>query len=71
VSTTEGAFQLANTQPISPVPLGIVFKKGSPWMGKFKAALQKIEADGAYQQVLSKHGLQSGSYQPVTINAGS
>jgi polar amino acid transport system substrate-binding protein len=63
-------FEVANAKPISPVPLGIVFKKGSPWRDKFKSALQKIQRNGSYDRVLKKYGLQSGAYKPVTINAG-
>jgi polar amino acid transport system substrate-binding protein len=63
-------FEVANAKPISPVPLGIVFKKNSPWRDKFKSALQKIQADGTYDKVLKKYNLRSGAYRPVTVNAG-
>jgi polar amino acid transport system substrate-binding protein len=63
-------FEVANAKPIDPVPLGIVFKKGSPWRDKFKTALQKLQRDGTYDRILKKYNLQSGAYRPVTINAG-
>jgi polar amino acid transport system substrate-binding protein len=63
-------YEVANAKPISPVPLGIVFKKDSPWRDKFKSALQKIQANGTYDKVLKKHNLSSGALRPVTINAG-
>ncbi len=63
-------YEVANAKPIDPVPLGIVFKKGSPWRDKFKSALQKIQADGSYDKVLAKYKLTSGAYRPVTVNAG-
>ena len=63
-------YEVANAKPIDPVPLGIVFKKGSPWRDKFKSALQKIQADGSYEKVLAKYQLTSGAYRPVTVNAG-
>lgn len=63
-------FQVANARPIEPVPLGIVFKKGSPWRDKFKAALVRLQRNGTYNRILKKYNLQSGAYRPVTINAG-
>jgi polar amino acid transport system substrate-binding protein len=73
-NTTKGAaarqFELANAKPIDPVPLGIVFKKGSSWRDRFKTALQKLQRDGTYDRILRKYSLSSGAYRPVTINAG-
>jgi polar amino acid transport system substrate-binding protein len=63
-------FEVGNAKPLFPVPLGIVFKKGSPWRDKFKSALQKLQRDGTYDRILKKYNLQSGAYRPVTINAG-
>jgi polar amino acid transport system substrate-binding protein len=73
-NTTTGAagrqFEVGNAKPLFPVPLGIVFKKGSPWRDKFRSALQKLQRNGTYDRILKKYNLQSGAYRPVTINAG-
>jgi polar amino acid transport system substrate-binding protein len=63
-------YQVANAKPIDPVPLGIVFKKGSTLRDQFKSALTKLQANGTYDRILKKYNLSSGALRPVTINAG-
>jgi polar amino acid transport system substrate-binding protein len=63
-------FEVANARPIAPTPLGIVFKKGSPWRDRFRAALVRLQRNGTYDRILRKYNLQSGAYKPPTINAG-
>jgi polar amino acid transport system substrate-binding protein len=63
-------FELANAKPLLPVPLGIVFKKGSPWRDKFRTALLKLQRAGTYDRILKKYNLSSGAYKPPTVNAG-
>jgi polar amino acid transport system substrate-binding protein len=63
-------FEVANARPIAPTPLGIVFKKGSPWRDRFRTALVRLQRNGTYDRILRKYNLQSGAYKPPTINAG-
>jgi polar amino acid transport system substrate-binding protein len=63
-------FEVANARPIAPTPLGIVFKKRSPWRDKFRNALVRLQRNGTYDRILRKYNLQSGAYKPPTINAG-
>jgi polar amino acid transport system substrate-binding protein len=65
-------FEVANAQPIQPIPVGIVFDKSKTQLrDAFQAALKEIIANGTYDQVLAKHGLSNGAKKDATINGGT
>jgi polar amino acid transport system substrate-binding protein len=74
-SKTIGAgnqFEVANAEPIQPIPVGIVFDKSDTQLrDAFQAALKEIIANGTYDQILAKHDLSSGAKKDVTINGGA
>jgi polar amino acid transport system substrate-binding protein len=74
-SKTIGAgnqFEVANAEPIQPIPVGIVFDKSDTQLrDAFQAALKEIIANGTYDQILAKHGLSSGALKDAPINAGT
>jgi len=65
-------FEVANAEPIQPIPVGIVFDKSKTQLrDAFQAALKEIIANGTYDQILAKHGLSGGAKKDVTINGGT
>jgi len=65
-------FEVANAEPIQPIPVGIVFDKSETQLrDAFQAALKEIIANGTYDQILAKHGLSGGAKKDVTINGGT
>jgi polar amino acid transport system substrate-binding protein len=64
-------FEIANSEPLLPVPVGIVFDKDDTELrDAFQAALKELIANGAYEQILEKHELSMGVYKDATINGG-
>ena len=65
-------FEVANAEPIQPIPVGIVFDKSKTQLrDAFQAALKEIIANGTYDQILAKHGLSGGAKKDATINGGT
>jgi polar amino acid transport system substrate-binding protein len=65
-------FEIANSEPLLPVPVGIVFHKDNTELrDAFQAALKELIANGAYEQILEKHELTIGVYKDATINGGT
>jgi polar amino acid transport system substrate-binding protein len=65
-------FEVANSEPVLPVPVGIVFAKDNTQLrDAFKAALEEIIANGTYDQILEKNDLVSGANTGATINGGT
>lgn len=65
-------FEVANAEPIQPIPVGIVFDKSKTQLrDAFQAALKEIIANGTYDQILAKHDLTSGAKKDATINGGT
>jgi polar amino acid transport system substrate-binding protein len=65
-------FEVANAEPIQPIPVGIVFDKSKTQLrDAFQAALKEIIANGSYDQILAKYGLESGAKKDATINGGT
>lgn len=65
-------FEVANAEPVLPVPVGIVFTKGDTELrDAFKAALEEIIANGTYDEILEKNDLSGGANTDATINGGT
>jgi len=65
-------FEVANAEPMLPVPVGVVFRKQDTQLrDAFQAALKELIASGAYDQILAKHDLTGGTYKDATINGGT
>lgn len=65
-------FEVANSEPLLPTPIGIVFKKDNTQLrDAYQAALKEIIANGSYDEILAKHDLTSGAYKDAKINAGT
>ena len=65
-------FEVANSEPVLPVPVGIVFAKDDTQLrDAFKAALEELIANGTYDQILDKNDLAGGANKDATINGGT
>jgi polar amino acid transport system substrate-binding protein len=65
-------FEVANSEPVLPVPVGIVFTKDDTQLrDAFKAALEELIANGTYDQILAKNDLSGGANKDATINGGT
>jgi polar amino acid transport system substrate-binding protein len=65
-------FEVANSEPMLPTPIGIVFtKENTQLRDAYQAALKEIIANGSYDEILTKHDLSSGAYKDAKINAGT
>jgi polar amino acid transport system substrate-binding protein len=65
-------FEVANAEPILPIPVGIVFDKDDTQLrDAYQAALKEIIANGTYDQILAKHDLSNGAMKDATINGGT
>lgn len=65
-------FEVANSEPVLPVPVGIVFTKDNTQLrDAFKAALEELIANGTYDQILAKNDLSGGANKDATINGGT
>jgi polar amino acid transport system substrate-binding protein len=65
-------FEVANSEPLLPTPIGIVFEKDNTQLrDAYLAALKEIIANGSYDEILAKHDLSSGAYKDPKINAGT
>jgi polar amino acid transport system substrate-binding protein len=65
-------FEIANSEALLPTPVGIVFtKEDTQLRDAFKAALEKLIADGTYDEILTQYQLESGTVEDVTINGAT
>jgi polar amino acid transport system substrate-binding protein len=65
-------FEIANSEALLPTPVGIVFtKEDTELRDAFKAALEKLIADGTYDEILANYELESGAVDSVTINGAT
>jgi len=65
-------FEIANSEALLPTPVGIVFtKEDTQLRDAFKAALEKLIADGTYDEILANYQLESGAVDSVTINGAT
>ncbi|HEX7189131.1 MAG TPA: ABC transporter substrate-binding protein [Actinomycetes bacterium] len=65
-------FEVANSEPVLPVPVGIVFtKEDTELRDAFKAALEELIANGTYDQILEKNDLAGGANKDAAINGGT
>lgn len=66
------AFEVANSETILPIPLGVVFlKKDTQLRDAFQAAYQAMIDDGTYKKILDARELGAGALEKITINAGT
>ncbi len=69
---TSAQYQLASTTQYEPGLYGVaVAKDDQALRGAVQGALQQLVHDGAYEDVLSKWGVQTGRIATVTVNSGS
>jgi len=65
-------FEIANTEPLEPTAVGMVFGKDDTQLrDALQAALKEVISNGSYEQVLGKYGLTSGIYRDASINGGT
>jgi polar amino acid transport system substrate-binding protein len=65
-------FEIANSEALLPTPVGMVFdKKDTQLRDAFKAAIEKLVANGTYEQLLTKYQLTSGDIKTVTVNGAT
>ena len=63
------AFEIGNSEALLPVPVGIVFaKEVTQLRDAFQAALKEVIASGAYEEILAKWDMSTGSFEDATIN---
>jgi polar amino acid transport system substrate-binding protein len=65
-------FEIANSEALLPTPVGAVFDKQDTLLrDAFKAAIEKLVANGTYEQLLTKYQLTSGDIKTVTVNGAT
>ena len=58
-------------QPFTEDLMGIAFaKKETQLRDAVKAAVERLQAKGVYDQILAKYGLQATKLSPITVNQG-
>jgi polar amino acid transport system substrate-binding protein len=65
---SSGALAFAPGQPFNPAPFGVATPKGNGMAQAVQKALQRMIADGSYQQIVTKWGLQAGAVETPKIN---
>lgn len=66
------AFEVSNSEPLFPQPLGYVFPKDSTELrDAFQAAVQSLIDDGTYGEILDARDLGSGALDTATVNGGT
>ena len=62
-------FEIGNSEALLPVPVGMVFgKEDTQLRDAFQAALKAVIASGAYEEILAKWDMSTGSFEDATIN---
>jgi polar amino acid transport system substrate-binding protein len=65
-------FEVANSEPLLPTPVGMVFNKNETQLrDTFQAALKELIASGTYDEILQKYDLTSGALKDAPINSGT
>ena len=65
-------FEIANSEALLPTPVGMVFtKEDTQLRDVVKRALEKLIADGTYDEILARYQLESGAVDTVTINGAT
>lgn len=64
----EGKMELAEGEPYNPAPFGIASQKDSGMAEAVQAAMEKLIADGTYEQILTKWGMQAGVVEAPKVN---
>jgi polar amino acid transport system substrate-binding protein len=65
-------FEVANSEPLLPTPVGMVFNKNETQLrDAVQAALKEVIAAGTYDQILQKYDLTSGALKDAPINSGT
>jgi polar amino acid transport system substrate-binding protein len=65
-------FEVANSEPMLPTPVGIVVaKKNTELRDALKAGLEELIANGTYAKILAKNDLSGGAVKDVTINGAT
>ncbi|MCW2723148.1 MAG: transporter substrate-binding protein [Frankiales bacterium] len=65
-------FEVANSQPMLPTPVGIVVaKKNTQLRDALKAGLEELIANGTYGRILAKNDLSGGAVKDVTLNGAT
>ena len=58
-------------QPFTEDLMGIPFAKTETQLrDAIKAAIERLQAKGVYDQILAKYGLQATKLSPITVNQG-
>ena len=70
VSTSHGVLQTYG-EPFNLSLYGLALPKGNGMAAPVQAAVNALIADGVYNQILTKWGLQSGAVATATINGGT
>ena len=70
VQQSNGQFKLIGT-PFSTAPYGFALPKNSGLAPLFLAAMQKLIANGTYNQILTKWGVQAGAITTPVINGAT
>jgi len=64
-------FAVANTEPITPTVVGMMFRQDSTELrDAIQATLQSLIEDGTYQSILDSHDLGNGALDMATVNGG-
>lgn len=62
-------FEVANDEPLFPLPVGIVFRKDDAELrDAIAGALEVVIESGVYEDVLAKHDVSDGAVDSVVIN---
>lgn len=65
-------FEVANSEPILPIPVGMVFnKEDTELRDAMQAALKAIIESGAYDEILANYDLSGGALKTAPINSGT
>ncbi len=70
VEQSNGEFVLSG-QAFNVAPYGMAAQKGNGLVQAVAAALSVLQANGTYNQILTKWGLQSGALTPIAINSAT
>ena len=70
VATSNGVFQNSGA-PIGVAPYGLALPKGNGMAAPVQAAVNLLIANGVYNQILTKWGVQAGAITTATVNGGT
>ncbi len=70
VATSNGVFQNSGTS-VNNAPYGLALPKGNGMAAPVAAAVNALIANGVYNQILTKWGVQSGAITTATVNGAT